>query len=383
MRYVYLTLNWVFGVFFLLIGLPFIGYAPLAGGCMFAAAALLLPPVRSFVYSKTNKALPVKARAISIFALFLAFGFFDNQAKDEMAQELAAQQAREKAEKAAELRQKNINYFNANREQIIYSVKKALSGSDYQSVISQSNKYLVSGDKELEQMNAQAKKEFAAIQKAEKTENLLAEVKGVPTNEYEKNLSFYQQLFNLHPKNELYKTKVAFYAGKIEEEKLKHAAVAVAAAEAQRLAAKWSYQVSDDPMSSRKAKYASIISENAVSFDFPYQGLQRGKLMLRDHPTYGNNVIFSIERGQILCESYSDCTIRIRFDNGSSTRWGAVGPSDHSNTSIFLRNESGFVKKMRAAKIVRLQVPIYQEGEPIFEFHVGGYDAQKYKNGKN
>jgi hypothetical protein len=33
---------------------------------------------------------------------------------------------------------------------------------------------------------------------------------------------------------------------------------------------------------------------------------------------------------------------------------------------------------MRAAKIVRVQIPVYQEGQPIFEFHVGGFDYAKY-----
>jgi len=224
MKYLYLTLNWVFGVLFLLGGVLSFVESPLAGFCLVAAAALLLPPVRSFIYSKTNDSLSVRARAIYIFALFVAFGFFWGQALDEKVQELAAQQARENAEKAAQLRQENIDYFNANREQIISSVKKALSEKDYQSVISQSNKYLVSGDKELEQINAQAKNELAAIQKTEKTEKLLTELKGVPTNEYEKNRNLYQQLLNLHPENELYKAKVASYDGKIEEEKQKQIA---------------------------------------------------------------------------------------------------------------------------------------------------------------
>lgn len=223
-KYLYLTLNWVFGVLFLLGGVLSLVESPLAGLSLIAAAALLLPPVRHFVYSKTNKEFPVKARAISIFILFMAFGFFVGQAQERKEQELAAQQSQEKAEKAAQLRQDNIDYFNANREQIISRVKSAITEKDYQAAISQSNKYLVSGDKELEQLNTQAKNELSAIQKAKKTEKLLAELKSVPTEEYEKNRGLYQQLLNMHPASELYKNKVAFYAGKIKEEKQKQIA---------------------------------------------------------------------------------------------------------------------------------------------------------------
>ena len=224
MKYLYLTLNWVFGLLFLLAGVLSLVESPLAGLSLIAAAALLLPPVRNFVYSKTNKDFPVKARAISIFILFMAFGFFVGQAQERKEQELAAQQAQGKAEKAAQLRQDNVDYFNANREQIISRVKSAITEKDYQAAISQSNKYLVSGDKELEQLNTQAKNELSAIQKAKKTEKLLAELNSVPTEEYEKNRGLYQQLLNMHPDSELYKNKVAFYAGKIKEEKQKQIA---------------------------------------------------------------------------------------------------------------------------------------------------------------
>lgn len=166
-----------------------------------------------------------------------------------------------------------------------------------------------------------------------------------------------------------------------EEAERVRAAEAAAEAEVQRLAEKWTYRVNEDPMTSRKSRYASIESENTVEFAFPYQGSQRGTLTLRDHPTYGRDVIFSIERGQLLCQSYDDCQIRVRFDEGNPERWNAVGPSDNSNTSIFIRNQARFAQKLRAAKVVRLQVPVYQQGEPMFEFQVGGFDYVRYREG--
>ncbi|EIM63224.1 hypothetical protein [Desulfobacter postgatei] len=213
MRYVYLTLNWVFGAIFLLTGgLAFVE-SPLAGLCMFTIAALLLPPIRKFVYSKTNKEISGMTRAISIFVLFSVFGLFMDQASDRREQKLAAQQVLKKAEKAVQLQQENVDYFNSNRETIISSIKKALAENDHQAVISQSKKYLVSGDKELEQLNVQAK-----------TEKLLTELKSIPVKEYEKNRKLYRQLLEMNPDNEQYKDKVAFYAGKIEEEKQKQIA---------------------------------------------------------------------------------------------------------------------------------------------------------------
>lgn len=154
-----------------------------------------------------------------------------------------------------------------------------------------------------------------------------------------------------------------------------------AAAERDRLSVKWSYRSSEDEMTGRAAKFATIDSENTVSFDFPYQGEQHGSLTLREHPSYGHDVIFSIERGQLQCSSYDGCTVRVRFDEAEPQRWSAGGPSDNRSTVLFLRNEASFVQKLRRAKIVRIQVPVYQEGQPAFEFLVGGFDYDRYKQG--
>jgi hypothetical protein len=166
---------------------------------------------------------------------------------------------------------------------------------------------------------------------------------------------------------------------KLDAERTEAARLATAQ---QSLAGKWSYAVSEDPMTSRKSRTARIQSENAVNFGFPYQGEQHATLMLRDHPSYGRDVIVKIEQGQFLCQSYSDCQVRVRFDENNPERWSAVGPSDNSTTTLFIRNEARFIQKMRKARIVRIQVPIYQEGEPMFEFHVSGFQLDRYQEGR-
>jgi hypothetical protein len=70
------------------------------------------------------------------------------------------------------------------------------------------------------------------------------------------------------------------------------------ATERQADAAKWSYYSSTDPMASRPSRAASIESENTVDFDFPYQGPQHATLTLRNHPSYGRDVIVTIREGR-------------------------------------------------------------------------------------
>jgi hypothetical protein len=151
---------------------------------------------------------------------------------------------------------------------------------------------------------------------------------------------------------------------------------------ARELADKWSFYSRTDSMTSRAATFATIKSENTVNFGFPYQGDQYGTLMIRDHPSYGRDVLFFVERGQLLCQSYQDCRIRVRFDEGPPTSWNAVAPEDNDSETIILRNAGRFIGQLRKAKLVRLQVAAYQQGAPVFEFEVGGFDYGRFQKGE-
>lgn len=141
----------------------------------------------------------------------------------------------------------------------------------------------------------------------------------------------------------------------------------------------WIYSQSEDPMSKGITYHAQTLSTNTVNFDFPYAGSQHARLTLRDDPRYGKDLIFNIEKGQLLCHSYEDCTVLVRFDDDKATNYSAVGAADNSTETIFIRNYGRFVEKMLKAKRVRISMNIYQEGAPIFEFDVSGFDQNKFR----
>lgn len=143
----------------------------------------------------------------------------------------------------------------------------------------------------------------------------------------------------------------------------------------------WRYIQSDDPMSGKTSYSASVRSTNTVSFGFPYSGAQRATLTLRTHPRHGRDLIFAIERGQLLCRSYDGCTVLARFDDRQAIRYSAIGPSDNSTEVLFIRNYSGFAGEMLKAERVRISVEVYQQGSPVFEFDVSGFDVNRYRPG--
>lgn len=140
----------------------------------------------------------------------------------------------------------------------------------------------------------------------------------------------------------------------------------------------WEYSHEEDAMSKGYRHYASAHSTNTVSFAFPYQGEQHGTLTLRTDPKDQKYVIFSIEKGQLLCPSYEVCTVHIRFDDEDAIGFGGRGPADNSTETVFIHDYEKFVGKMVKAKRVRISTNIYREGSPVFEFNVGDFDASKY-----
>lgn len=140
----------------------------------------------------------------------------------------------------------------------------------------------------------------------------------------------------------------------------------------------WLYQKNDDEMGKGAIYQARVSSSNTVNFDFPYSGEQYATLTLRTHPRYGKDVIFRIEKGQILCNSYEDCAVLVRFDDEEPVKYSAGAAADYSTEVVFIRNYNGFIEKMLRAKKVRIAANIYQQGAPVFEFDVSGFDQGKY-----
>jgi hypothetical protein len=216
MEFIYKVFNWVFGGLFMLIGGLLLNESSLGGAFIITLAATLLPPVRRFIYSKTNKELP---RALSIVILFTAFFVLSGQIADKEEEKLLAQQVQNK-----------VDHFNDNRETIILSIKTAFEKNNYQSVVSQSNEYLIAKDNELDELNLKAKTELERIsnnRKEEKrkakikarTEEILAKLKLIPASEYEKNRVLYQELVTNNPDTNKYNKKLSYYSTKVREQR--------------------------------------------------------------------------------------------------------------------------------------------------------------------
>lgn len=135
--------------------------------------------------------------------------------------------------------------------------------------------------------------------------------------------------------------------------------------------AAWEYEEEADEMGRGSIKAAIVTSTNSFQLDFPYSGEQYARVLIRRHPKHGNDVIFSIARGHLICE-YDDCAVTVRFDNNKPVRFSATKPSDHSTTAFFLGGFNRFVSSAKNAKRMQIEVVFYRQGSRIFNFDITG-----------
>lgn len=176
-----------------------------------------------------------------------------------------------------------------------------------------------------------------------------------------------QQLVSEHPATDEGKEAAQMVSALQEEARLEN------------LGKQWVYTSHEDAMTSKQHHQAVVRSTNAHEFEFPYHRPQRGTLTLRDHPRYGKDVIFAIERGQLQCSSYSGCDVMVRFGDAPARRYSGNGPQDSSSEMLFFENQADFRRRMQGVDVVRISTSIYKQGSPIWEFDVSGYNPDRMK----
>jgi hypothetical protein len=198
-------ISWVFGIIFILFGLGVMSSGSLLGGGIVLISGLaIIPPVK-------------KKLKLSIFAsiLFLFVGLWVSFNK---------------------IQESITNEYNKNKNDIILSIENKIEKKEYDSAIFESEKYLITKDKDVENLNLKAnnlKKEREKIQeekiareelikkKNEKEKRLLSLLKRTDDDDFISISDYYNQLTFLVPENEEYKEKKEEFDKKLDALKKK------------------------------------------------------------------------------------------------------------------------------------------------------------------
>jgi hypothetical protein len=135
----------------------------------------------------------------------------------------------------------------------------------------------------------------------------------------------------------------------------------------------WTYSEEVDPMTDKKTEFACTTSINEVTQNFPYHETY-AQLCIRSAPRSGLNAYFQLnENGQLLCD-LEGCSLPIRFDGEKARRFPAVGPSDHSTTTLFINATSSLVAKLKKAKTTIVEIQLFENGTQDIQFDTSGLE---------
>lgn len=147
------------------------------------------------------------------------------------------------------------------------------------------------------------------------------------------------------------------------------AAVAASAQSAPaRQSSPWTYGVERDEMRDKSTPFAHCDSTGTIPLPAPNDGARaRITLMSGTNLTY---VEIAINRGIMGCPE-SGCTVAIRFDDAPAEEIQAYGSAaPFKAVSLFF--EADMLRKLQAAKLLRVELPFYGAGTHVIRFDVAG-----------
>ena len=133
----------------------------------------------------------------------------------------------------------------------------------------------------------------------------------------------------------------------------------------------WHYESSTDEMTDTKNVWASLKCDNYIEQEFPYEGDTYATIIIRYMKRYGTDVILKIDMGQIVgLDINTSNYVTARFDDAEPKKYYFDDAADMSTEQVFLRNAKDFINRCKSAKVIKIDIPMFQAGKPVFTFHV-------------
>ncbi len=134
----------------------------------------------------------------------------------------------------------------------------------------------------------------------------------------------------------------------------------------------WELSEKQDEMTDKMTYYASIISDNRVKLEFPYDTPLGSELRItiRKSSTKGTDVYMQISRGQMLSSDFGNNKVSVRFDDAQPIKYSTSESSTGESEVLFIRNTQDFIKRAKTAKRIKVEVPFFEQGNHIFSYEL-------------
>ena len=133
----------------------------------------------------------------------------------------------------------------------------------------------------------------------------------------------------------------------------------------------WEYSQDFNEMDETTIYTATCASTNINEFEFPYNGGSVLYLVIRNM-NGKNDVYLHISKGQIVSSFDGSEYVRFKFDEEKPESFNYGSASDGSSEYAFINGSNKLINKIKKAKHIKVDLPIFQEARPVFEFNVEG-----------
>lgn len=140
-----------------------------------------------------------------------------------------------------------------------------------------------------------------------------------------------------------------------------------AQASQQRLRRLWTYTATPEAGATQYA--AAIAAKN------PLGGNAKVRLVLRQHPKWGQSVYLLLDGAKFDCRK-GCATLPVSFDGAAAQHMKATIPPT-GEPALFIDDDKGFIARLEKSKTVTIDATVKDLGDKTMEFEIGGYDPSK------
>lgn len=134
----------------------------------------------------------------------------------------------------------------------------------------------------------------------------------------------------------------------------------------------WRYEEKTDEMTDQKIYFATCVSTNKEEFEFPYNGGSTLSIIIRNTGNQ-NEVIFYLSKGIMNASmGMGNEYIQIRFDNAKAEKYVYASSANGSLEYAFPSHSQDIINKLKSAKTVKVEVPVFNTARTIFNFNTEG-----------
>lgn len=128
---------------------------------------------------------------------------------------------------------------------------------------------------------------------------------------------------------------------------------------------RWMYDDFTDEMSDKKGQIATVFTKETRFGIMQDDGDNRGMLALRYHPRFGQSVLLHVRQGALRSGS-----LYVRFDDKPAQRF--LTKYSDGQQSVFILDDKQFIKALKSADSIRVELPFYHWPQTVIRFNVAG-----------